>query len=284
MTRPAVANVAFIGTEGSGKSVLMVTLAAAYSVPGEVFYLRSRTKATEEYTRRGIALLQGAATSPQWLPSNDPGTCKELEWEMQVGGTTRCVIHVVDGAGQDFRALFGEEQALDNATLNETQRKLLAFVRSAAVVVLAVNLEDFLVDVEPNTDRRLTSEWALRFPLDQYLAASPRTQAALLFTGSKRYEAYLKTHGTWGDVAKKYLPSVIHSSLSSGQLTVLAVSAINEVQPDPNGEAHPVPALGFTSDGLQELLQWISNAVSIHDTPNPLMREWQKVLRATGLV
>jgi hypothetical protein len=176
----------------------------------------------------------------------------------------------VDGAGQDFRKLFGEEQALNCATLNENQRELLAFVQSASVVVLTVNLEDFLA--EPDADRRLTTEWALRFPLDRILAASPRTQAALLFTGSKRYEAYLKAHRTWGDVAKVFLPGVTHNSLSSGQLTVLAVSAVNEVQLDPNGEASLVPSPGFSSSGLQDLLQWIDDAVRKYDTPNPLIR------------
>jgi len=254
-------SVAFIGTEGSGKTVLLATLASRFSEHGSRHHMRAATKKTEQYARRAFDQLNGEYGTPNWVMSTDPGVMWELEWEILVEDNAVCTCRMIDAAGQDFRQLFGGDTALQEEQLAPPQRQLYRSVQNAGVLVLTVNLSDFVAEEDP--ERRLTNEWTLRFAIDRILKKYPQKRALLVFTGMNRYGEYLKKHGSWAEVAKEYLPGATKAAIAGKRLDVLAVSAVNETELDPNGGGQLIPRQGFTSTGLEELLGWIVRQVQV---------------------
>lgn len=252
-----VPRVAVIGTEGSGKTVLVVTLAARFCEGQSRYFLEPKNRATVRYMRAAFDTLNGKKGPPQWLPSTDPGTMCELDWDLHVDGKRRFAMRMVDAAGQDFRDLFGEEKAISNSGVTALQQHLVEFVKQADILILTVDLEDFVA--ETDADRRDTSEWTLKFAIDRLIGHDKRKRGILVFTGKDRYQQYEQELGSWTAVAKKYLPVASRAALDNGQVSVLAVSAVNETQLDPSGANRYVPKPGFTSVGLEELLDWIAS-------------------------
>ena len=254
--------IAVIGTEGSGKTVLVVTLAARFCDGDGRYFLEPMNRGTVRYTRSAFRTLNGegdngATRPPQWIPSTDPGTMRELEWVLHIDGEPRFSVRMTDAAGQDFRELFGEEAALSESEASEPRRQLVAHVRQANIVILTVDLEDFVA--ERDADRRDTNEWTIKFAIDHLLGADETKRALLVFTGRDRYAHYERALGSWTAVAKKYLPVASRAAIEDGRVSVMAVSAVNDTQLDPSGANRYVPKQGFTSVGLEELLAWIAS-------------------------
>jgi hypothetical protein len=273
---PCMPRIAVIGTEGSGKTVLVVTLAARFADGGGRYFLEPMNRRTVRYTRSAFRALNGEADDgearpPRWLPSTDPGTMQELEWVLHVDGQRRFAMRMTDAAGQDFRELFGEEAARTAGEATEPRRQLVAHVLQANIVILTVDLEDFVA--ERDADRRDTNEWTIKFAIDHLLGADEKKRALLVFTGKDRYAHYEKELGSWSAVAKKYLPVASRAAIEDGRVSVMAVSAVNDTQLDPSGANRYVPKRGFTSVGLEELLGWITAQAEQlpppPDTPTP---------------
>jgi hypothetical protein len=260
----ASTSVAFIGTEGSGKTVLLATLASRFSEHGSRYHMRAATKKTEQYARRAFDQLNGVHGTPSWVMSTDPGVMWELEWEILVEDKEVCTCRMIDAAGQDFRHLFGDDMALQEEQLAPPQRRLYQSVQNAGVLVLMANLSDFVA--EEDSERRLTNEWTLRFAIDRILKKYPQKRAVLVFTGMNRYGEYLKKHGSWAEVAKEYLPGATKAAIAGQRLDVLALSAVNETELDPHGGEQLIPKRGFTSTGLEELLGWIARQAQVIST------------------
>jgi hypothetical protein len=286
MTRePHIPKVAVVGTEGSGKTVLVVTLAARFCEGQSRYFLEPKNRATVRYMRSAFDTLNGTKGPPQWLPSTDPGTMCELDWDLHVDGERRFALRMVDAAGQDFRDLFGEEKAISNAGVTPLQQDLVEFVKQADILILTVDLEDFVA--ETDADRRDTSEWTLKFAIDQLIGHDKRKRGILVFTGKDRYQQYEQELGSWTAVAKRYLPVASRTALDHGQVSVLAVSAVNDTQLDPSGANRYVPKPGFTSAGMEELLDWIAGqggevraAVQrLHDDAQKAEAEREKAVR-----
>ena len=286
MMGETASSVAIVGTEGSGKTVLMVTLASRFSEHGSRYYMRAMTKKTEHYARHSFERLNGdfrdPATGerqpPGWVPSTDPGVMLDFLWNISLHSKPICDVRMVDAAGQDFRQMFGDDLALEEERLNPQQRKLYGYVRDSAIVILTVNLADFVG--EEDSDRRATNEWALRFVVDHVLEKHPDKKGLLVFTGMHRYAHYLKEHGSWAEVAKRYLPGATKAALANQRLEVLAVSAVNETALDPHGGTQAVPNRNFTSTGLEELLGWLVTQVQrFQESKQTVERQKQEASR-----
>lgn len=286
MMGDSTSSVAIVGTEGSGKTVLMATLAARFSEHGSRYYMRAMTKKTEQYVRHSFERLNGDFKDPEtgerqppgWVASTDPGVMLDFLWSVSLHSKPICDVRMVDAAGQDFRQMFGDDLALDEERLSAQQRKLYAYVRDAAIIMLTVNLADFVG--EEDSDRRSTNEWALRFVVDHVLEKHPDKIGLLVFTGMHRYAQYLKQHGSWVEVARQYLPGATKAALANKRLEVMAVSAVNETELDPHGGTQPVPKRNFTSTGLEELLAWLVSQVQrFHDVTQAAERQKQEASR-----
>jgi hypothetical protein len=259
---PYKPKVAVIGTEHSGKTVLITVLAAKYSNPAKGFHLNPQNKATYEYIERGFALLNGANGPPQWLPGTDPGTMTKLSWELMAPGHHPLGVRIIDGAGQDFREVFGNDD--DFATLPEPTKVLLKHVRRAEILVLTLDLDDFID--RKKDDRRRSSEWTLRGAFDRLAGKSRDKHIALVFTGVDRYRAELEKHGSWKAVAAAHVPP-LRAALDDPRLTVMGVAAVAETQLDPSGQSQYVPKPEFKSEGLEDLLGWIVAAAKLVKPP-----------------
>lgn len=265
-------SVAIVGTEGSGKTVLITALAKMYGrASGDQLFLNPMNRKTASYVEQAWQSLSNF----EWPPSTRPGDVVELHWRMFLDEELQCDLKLCDSAGQDLRLLFADDFDVVSAGLPQSLRELAEYVRSADVVVFLVNLRDFAGEGDP--DRRLGNEWTLRGAMD-YLANSqcPR-RWCLTFTQEDQYRQYLETHKTWQAVAETYLPHVYGSYVHNGNGPVFAISAVGSTRivNDERGRPRRVPDRdsGVRCRGFKPLVQWlvVSLNQAINESGTPLL-------------
>ena len=243
--------IAIVGTEGSGKTVLITMLAKQFSqIDGSIF-LNPMNNSTLKFVERMHAILRDG----DWPPSTPMGHCEELAWQIDIPPNhTKCEIRLVDCAGQDLRRLFGQDG--DISILPEHLRGLYDYCRTADIVICLVNLKDVVGHDDSMTG--IDNQAVIKSALDHVTSDPTRSRRlCLLFTQADRYRAYVVQHGSWTGVAKAYLPYVYAPFLQDGQVIVDAVAAVDKTELANDDTARRVPAPWFGSDGLHALGVWI---------------------------
>lgn len=136
------------------------------------------------------------------------GAKVDLRWKFQMNGLPPFDVHVADCSGQNFRDLFGAAKVLDRPQLPEALREVADFCQRAEIVVLLVNLGDFMGDADPK--RRIETEWTLKLAL-QALADQPGKHVALVFTQADLYPE-VPNHGgasPVGEGAMAKIPPIV---------------------------------------------------------------------------
>ena len=246
-------SIAIVGTEGSGKTVFITTLAKRFSTDNPVgAFMNPQGRKTIQYVEHVWHTLNNC----EWPPSTSPGELFELKWTVHWQDGAVGDIRLVDCAGQDLRLLFADEQAASEGLPDHLQQ-LASYCRSADIVLLMVNLKDFMG--ESNDERRTANEWAIKYALDLLSHNGTAGKIAVVFTQTDQYQEVVREHGDWMQVAKVYLPYVYGAHLRNGHISTMAVSSVSDTHVVPDGDGTPrrVPRRNFHSTGLDEMVGWI---------------------------
>ena len=266
------AKIVIIGTEGAGKTVFISCFAKHFEGSGKNgCILEPMTKDTPLYVDENWRALQNG----DWPPATDAGQFLNLHWQLRIVGGNDSQediysLWVVDSAGHDLRGFFADGKITNADALPATLQPLAAHCRDADIVLLLVNLNDFMANtVLPVTT---ANQWAIKCALDYKLNSNAASRCALIFTQSDNYKELLNQFKNWQAVGEKYLPHVYGAYLKNGKVPIFAVSAVNKTQPMvlPGGVTRLVPAEGFGHDGFDGLMSWISNqaktVAEVHQT------------------
>ncbi len=257
----AAPKIAIIGTEGSGKTVLITTLAKRFCYSSESsIFLDPVDNGTLRFVERNWQTL----CSGEWPAGSPLGTMHDLRWRLLLTGDSpfECDLRIVDSAGQDLRRLFSDDEPSSAANLPSHLQNLEAYCRSAEIVICLINLGDFLGESDP--ERRLDNQIVIKSAL-QRLAADPSRRLCLLFTQADRYPSILTQEGELPRVVEQVLPYVRGAQLAKGQKQVILrmVASVNKsvVTVSTDGRPRRVPAPDFESFGFDGLMGWLVKEV-----------------------
>lgn len=262
-----MSKVVILGTEGAGKTVFVTCLAKYLQQRDCGIILDPKDTDTQRYIERAWKRLQEA----DWPPATPPGQFCVLNWQLIFTGKQPLDFSLIDPPGHDIRRLFSENG--DLANLPPDLQPLAEQVATADFVILLANLADFLGD--PDDDRRLVSEMALKFVLEHIAARkrdlNPLGNVALVFTQADQFPDQLTGGHATRSVVRRHLPLVFQSPAFQSMVAnnVFAVAAINKTRLiiSPDDQACRVPEAGFASEGFGRILNWIdrrTHAIAEH--------------------
>ena len=260
-----MSKVVVLGTEGAGKTVFVTCLAKfLHQRERELgIVLDPKDTDTMRYIERAWKRLQEA----DWPPATPPGQFCVLNWQLTFSGKPLLDFSLIDPPGHDIRRLFSENG--DLANLPPDLQPLAEQVATADFVILLANLADFLGD--PDDDRRLVSEMAIKFVLEHIAArdADPRVNVALVFTQADLFSDELMGASAPRSVVRKHLP-LVHQSPAFQTLVannIFAVSAVDKTRLiiSSNDDARRVPDASFTSEGFELILNWLRHCLDARE-------------------
>jgi GTPase SAR1 family protein len=189
MTSPQIA---FIGTEGSGKTVLLTVLAKRLSQFHNGIFLNPVGTKPAKYIEDCWNKLQ----SKDWLPSTSPGALFDLCWTLKIR-ERKCPLRLIDSAGQDLLKLFHDEGYAD-PTLSETDKLFIAYLQKSTILLLLINLRDFLD--EPDLNQKFHKQMTLKNVLETLETQPIPKKIAIVFT---QYDQHRKSiESKWGSCRK----------------------------------------------------------------------------------
>src|SRR4051812_31660713 len=187
-------HIAIIGTEGSGKTVLLTVLAKRFGQHEPNRPFMNPSGKTLRFVEKNWKLLNDG----RWPDTNTQGRAfQDLQWRCQTSKGQELDLRAVDCAGQDLRKLFDDNPPTELAPLSE-------YVNSAQVVLFLINLGDFIGHADE--DQAIENHVVIKEAMDQLRVEGKC--CALVFTQSDLYAGLLPSHGDWSDVAKSIVPSV----------------------------------------------------------------------------
>jgi len=256
-TTPAAdtCSVAIIGTEGTGKTVLVTTLATRFSnITDQGLFLKPTDNRGETY--KYIARNWESLSKGKWPPLTKKGELFQLQWQLQANHKPVADLRMLDVSGEDLRLLFNDGQIDTPEQLPEGLRRITDYLCGAQIVLVLVDMDDIVSN--RNTEHARETQWVINYALDCAKKRRDQVRIALVFTKSDKYEPMAKQHGGWLNTARKYLPLVYGNHLADGQLSVFPVAAVANTQLDTSsGTPYQVPAPNFASQGLEELMNWV---------------------------
>jgi len=259
-----MAQVAIVGTEGVGKTVLMTMMAWAFKRDRDGVRMIPMSRQTSEHVARVWTVLNGG----DWPPSTPQGQLLTLHWELHVDGAPVCDLRCLEIAGQDFRRLFADEEVNELTELPEQLQRLAGFIQEADVIVFLANLRDFAG--EPDVQREDENQWALKFAMDWVRRQARPRRCCLVFTQSDQYGELKRQVGGWDKLAEKYLPYVDSAHVRTGAMPVMAVSAVGGTKVAVrDGRPLRVPDGKWLCKGLNPLAKWIGESAAMMEDQKP---------------
>ncbi|MDR2755833.1 MAG: hypothetical protein LBC20_09020 [Planctomycetaceae bacterium] len=275
-TSQTTPQVAIVGTEGSGKTVLATVWAKRMTQRNDEIFLDPKGFNTGMYVEKIWTTLNRG----EWNESTPPGTKFELEWDLQFGNNTY-PVKLIDVAGQDLRNLFAFERHKDWDGLFEMEQIILNYLLNSSLVIFVVNLQDFVG--EPDVMKRKENEFMLKEVIDTFTANENQQDIIIVFTAYDLYEAEIKKHGNFEQYIKEELIYLFHAVQNwskkfyrndnvSHLFFPAAAVAETEIITDTNGTVRRVPKPNFTSFGIDKLSDWIINIIKKNAEPNILTK------------
>lgn len=251
-------SIAIVGTEGSGKTVLLTVLAKRFGrVEDGEWFLNPLTGKTARYVEQNWeALCNG-----EWPPSTPAGEIVELRWRLRGRSGAAFDLHLQDLAGHDLRRLFAAEEIHRGEHLPDALKAVVKKVESADIAIFLANLKDFIG--EANVDQRTANGWAIKYAMDGFRAVDQPRRYCLVLTQVDQYEELTRTHGDWRELVKKYLPYVYEAHIKRGNADIIPVAAVRGTQVvlDDNGAPRRVPSPGFRHSGFNRLMEWLGASI-----------------------
>lgn len=272
-------NIAIVGPEGSGKTVMLAGLGALYIRPdSEGYYLEPLDRTTYAY----VSGLVHEMRNGHWPMATEVDERKPLTWKLcrrdgLSGGEALCKVSFFDFAGEIYRDAFGRAENISTSrTKTESKPRgkhagdfqtpmndcalLQRSVRKADVVFVLVNLSD-VISGRGGIARATEIGWATKSILDYVYAHTScqhrQSKAVLVLSQADAYQDIIKAEGGPCRVLEKYLP-VIWSAYSD--IEVITASSVGRTRLDDDGIA--VPATDFSFDGLKVIVDVILRKIA----------------------
>lgn len=263
-----MSKITIIGTSGAGKTVFITVLAERYSkiVPGRP-YMEYSNAETKEYS---ASVWGDLVDKQEWPVSTPAGTLPLLEWVLRTQSGESHEMHVLDAPGQDIQAIYMPKKDVDGdyLPLSENQEALKASIDEADVLLLLVNL----CDVANAKTIRERTDFEVPIVMAAKSAFSRKARVAVLFSQYDQLRALLAEKGIIASdpmtAVREYIPGLAATIHNAGHDAYVGfVAAVAETEPfteiAPTGEVitRSRPKKGFTSEGLDNVMAWMSGTL-----------------------
>jgi hypothetical protein len=254
-------NVAIIGPEGSGKTVLAAVLSEfLQSHPELGLRFRAASIETKNYCGRVVQSL----SRQEWPDSTRKGESQHLQWEWGLGGQWHAV-QLIDPPGQDVRsALAGGRDDLG----------LRASIESAHLVILTV---DAVAHQSERAEIRVQNGWIVEQLLR--LVDLKRSNLIMVLTKADRLDHELD-RARWGDrdavlgTIQRMMPECnlagYAEQLRSFNCAAIAIAAVETVDEVADGVHLLLPASPLASAGLPRLVGEVTKALLAFESRSSL--------------
>ena len=279
-----MSKIAIVGVDGSGKTVLMSALGEKYECPDDNgFFLSAATPATFNVVKMMINEMRHG----RWPAATERDIVTSLDWKLfrRVDNFRElvCDFSFLDYAGEIYRLAFGEHSDDERANFRVQIKTLKKHIESADALIVLVNLKDVISGDLSKLKTRETL-WLTKDILDFAIGEAKVGKVALVFSQAAVYRRELEASGGLEASYRKFLP---HVESMYPRLKLFAVSAIDRTLVDDAG--FEIPAPDFSSQGLEELMEWIISCVPGYETFFSELRErpvrlWQEVEAALRAV
>lgn len=252
--------IAIVGMTGSGKTVLVSTLAMKMSQMADrgVFLspIGDNRRQTLQYVQQNWKTLNRG----EWPPSTPAGEIVQLQWELSTENNVASV-RFVDCAGQDVRAIF-DQNTFSSLSLSKDLRDIFLYLNRSNIVLFLVNMEDILGRSDKQSLKNVLNVDQMIYVLNQR-SDIPRKCAVVLSQYDKYKPEVDQQFG--GDVLeylRAYLPQLHGQYVQNKSFEIIPVAAVEQTQTIvENGNVRKVPSPGFTSYNLETLIRWLASAV-----------------------
>ena len=252
--------IAIVGMTGSGKTVLVSTLAMKMSQMADrgVFLspIGENRRQTLQYVQQNWKTLNRG----EWPPSTPAGEIVQLQWELSTENNVASV-RFADCAGQDVRAIF-DQNAFSSLSLTRDLRDIFLYLNRSNIILFLVNMEDILGRTDKQSLKNVLNVDQMIYVLNQ-TPGIPRKCAVVLSQYDKYKPEVDQNFG--GDVLeylRAYLPQLHGQYVRNKSFEIIPVAAVEQTQTIvENGNVRKVPAPGFTSYNLEALIHWLASSV-----------------------
>lgn len=254
-------NIAIVGVEGSGKTVLMAAMGDKYKSPdANGIFLKPVNRETFAYCEK----LMGEMQDGKWPIATGKAITDNLRWtltrKVADGDDDRIAeLSFLDFGGEIYRLAFGGgvHDEPDEDTKNAITQ-LRSHVEEAEVLIVLVNLSD-IINGKRNEERTIEMNWLSQAILSFAYDEAKKSSVALVFTQADSYAETITDCGGLRGVLTKYMPTVDTSY--GKRLALFSVAAVNKTVPAPDGSGFQVPSPDFKPHGLENLVSWVVNYV-----------------------
>lgn len=258
MQSDAAVKVAIVGMTGSGKTVLISTLATkmAQMALEDIFMapFGDNRRRTLLYTQSNWQTLNHG----RWPASTPAGELIELQWELNTKNN-QALVQFLDCAGQDIRALFRTD-IFDSKKLKGDLKTIYENISSANILIFLVNMKDLLAT--PNYVDEIMDLDLMFHTLNQRNNI-PR-KMAVVFSQYDKYkpEVDQKFKGDFLEYLRHYIPYLHGQYIRKRNFEIIPVAAVYDTQSIiENNEVKQYPAPEFSSYNLETLIHWIADSV-----------------------
>ncbi len=267
--------IAIVGVEGSGKTVLMAALGAAYEHPDENgMFLTPKNQDAFKFSMSYMHLMRNRQ---QWPSATMTDSLRYLEWELRTRDEIVAELSLLDYAGEIYRRAFSENG--DGQQYAAEMEALLQHITEASTLLVLINLRD-VIDGDRSSARTLETLWLNKSILEFASKVPTITNIAIILTQADKYRNAIEQCGGPGKTLEKYLPFVMNIY---HDIPVFAVSAVDRTEPDENGI--PLPAKDFQSQGIKDIIFWLTRTKKIDKIEKaPLNMEDNSVVKSLDML
>ncbi len=261
--------VAVLGLEGSGKTVLLATLAKRFGQAGHDVLHLVPGRDTAKYCDETWATLQ----SGHWPRPTFTNEILHYSWTVRRPKRFPFDLMAADVSGRALRQIFGPGTARDTP-LPSHLALIRHIYRQADRLLLLVNIGDFVGqrDADQRRDNLSTLLNAVR-----RLNPERTKKTAIAITQFDRYQPLIAKYGGLDAFLDREVGSIHIELLHGRPVDTLPVSAVHDTRTvfDENGDVMATPSPGFRSDGLNRLMEWLTaGEPEVRAEPAPL-RQWR---------
>ena len=259
-TPPKQVQIAIVGMAGSGKTVLVSTLAMKMSQMADrgVFLspIGDNRLQTLQYIQQNWKMLNRG----EWPPSTPAGEIVQLHWELSTERNV-AAVRFADCAGQDIHTIF-DQNTFSSLTLPKDLRDIFQYLNRSNILLFLVNMEDILGQSDKQSLKNVLNIDQMIYVLNQPTNI-PRKCAVVLSQYDKyKPEVDQKFGGDVLEYLRVHLPQLHGQYIRNKSFEIIPVAAVEQTQTVvENGTVKKVPAPEFTSYNLETLIRWIAGAV-----------------------
>lgn len=252
--------IAIVGMTGSGKTVLVSTLAMKMSQMADrgVFLspIGDNRRQTLQYVQQNWKILNRG----EWPPSTPAGEIVQLQWELSTENNV-AAVRFADCAGQDVRAIF-DQNTFSSLSLSKDLRDIFLYLNRSNILLFLVNMEDILGRSDKQSMKNVLNVDQMIYVLNQPTDI-PRKCAVVLSQYDKyKPEVDQQFGGNVLEYLRAHLPQLHGQYVRNKSFEIIPVAAVEQTKTIvENGNVRKVPAPDFTSYNLEALIHWLASAV-----------------------